>query len=351
MRERTLARAIGSAVLLVLLTLPAAAQPRYPGTSWDRAASPESMGWSADKLRAAREYAATLHTAAVMVIADGVVLDEWGETTRRFGIHSIRKSLLSALYGIEVKEGRIQLGKTLGELGIDDNEPSLTALEKRATVGDLLKARSGVYHPALYETPGMAAARPARGSYPPGAFWYYNNWDFNALGTIFEQATKTSIFEQLKTRLADPLQMEDYRVEDGSYVRGAESIHPAYPLRMTARDLARFGLLYLRDGAWRGRQVVPKAWVEESTRSYSDRGQWGGYGYMWWVAPNGGPLLTSATFKARAYMAEGASGHFVVVVPYLDLVVVHRVNTDIQGRNVSYSQFGRLMQLILDAKK
>src|SRR5262249_49301179 len=121
--------------------------------------------------------------------------------------------------------------------------------------------------------------------------------------------------------------------------------------RMTARDMARFGLLYLRGGQWQGRSIVPREWVEESTRSYSDIGQAGGYGYLWWVAPNGGPHFTSAYFTGRVYSARGAGGHYIVVVPYLDLVVVHRVNTDIQGREVSNSQFGHLIQLIIDAKK
>ena len=142
-----------------------------------------------------------------MIIVDGLVLNQWGQTTRRFRCHSIRKSFLSALYGIHVKEGRIDLSKTLQTLGIDDIDPSLTSLEKEATIEDLLKARSGVYHPALYETDAMAALRPERGSHLPGAFWYYNNWDFNALGTIFEQETKTRIFEEFQRRVADPLEM------------------------------------------------------------------------------------------------------------------------------------------------
>jgi CubicO group peptidase (beta-lactamase class C family) len=182
-------------------------------------------------------------------------------------------------------------------------------------------------------------------------FWYYNNWDFNALGSILEQATKTPIFEDFKARIADPLEMEDCRVEDGSYFRGAESIHPAYPFRMTARDMARFGLLYLRGGWWRDRAIVSREWVEESTRSYSEVGQGGGYGYLWWVAPNGGPHFTSAYFKGRVFSARGAGGHYIVVVPYLDLVVVHRVNTDVAGRFVTDAQFGHLMQLILDARR
>ncbi len=62
------------------------------------------------------------------------------------------------------------LSSTLGDLGIDDNAPSLTDIEKKATVVDLLKARSGVYHPALYETKGREAKRPKRGSHAPGTF-------------------------------------------------------------------------------------------------------------------------------------------------------------------------------------
>ena len=339
--------------LVLLLTVAggsALAQARYPGKSWDRAPAPESLGWSADKLKLARDYAATIPTAAVMVVVDGAVLDEWGETTKRFNVHSIRKSFLSALYGIHVNEGRIRLAATLAELGIDDNEPALTAVEKQATVADLLKARSGIYHAALYETPGMAMARPARGSYPPGTYWYYNNWDFNALGTIFEQLTKTTIFEDFKRRIADPLEMEDFRLEDGTYFRGKESIHAAYPLRMTARDMARFGLLFLRGGQWRDRQIVPREWVAESTRAYSNTGQTGGYGYMWWVS-SGGPHFPSAFFKGEVFSAQGAGGHHILVVPYLNLVVVHRVNTDEQGRFVTNSQFGHLVQLIMNAKQ
>ena len=235
-------------VVLTFLCPPVRSQDGYPGEKWQRASSPEELGWSSEKLKRARKYSEAIGSSAVMVIVNGLILDQWGQTTRRFRCHSIRKSFLSALYGIHVKEGRIHLSKTLHDLGIDDVEPSLTPLEKQATIADLLKARSGVYHLALYESPSMAAQRPRRGSHPPGAFWYYNNWDFNALGTIFEQETRTRIFEEFKKRVAEPLQMQDFRVKDGSYFRGPKSIHPAYPFRMSARDLARFGLLFLRGG-------------------------------------------------------------------------------------------------------
>ena len=329
---------------------PAYARKRCPGKSWDKAASVAKLGWSPKKLKEAREYAVSIGSAAVMIVEDGLVIDEWGETARKFNIHSIRKSFLSALYGIHVKEGHIRLNKTLGELGIDDNAPALTPIEKKATILDLLEARSGIYHPALYETASMKAARPPRGSHPPGTFWYYNNWDFNALGTIFERETKTKIFEELKRRIADPLEMEDYRVEDGQYFRGPDSIHPAYPIRMTARDMARFGLLFLRQGEWSGRWIVPKDWVRKSTRSYSDASGSGGYGYLWWVAVDG-RHFPDVTLADGSYSARGAGGHFIVVIPARKLVVVHRVNTDLPGRGVAAVEFGRLLRLILEAKQ
>lgn len=320
----------------------------YPGKSWTKLDAPEQLGWSLEKLKAAREYSTTIPTAAVVIVVHGQVLDEWGETTKRFNVHSIRKSLLSALYGIHVRAGRIDLSKTMADLGIDDNEPSLTPIEKKATVHDLLKARSGVYHPALYETPRMKAARPKRGSHAPGEFWYYNNWDFNVLGTVFERQTKTNLFREFKDRIADPIDMQDFRIEDCKYVAGPDSVYPAYPFRMSARDLARFGLLYLRGGAWRGNQIVPADWVKESLVSYSDAGDRGGYGYLWWIAA-GGRHLPEVKLPDGSFSARGSGGHYILVVPKLDLVLVHRVNTDIKDRAVTADQFGKLVGLVVGA--
>jgi CubicO group peptidase (beta-lactamase class C family) len=124
----------------------------------------------------------------------------------------------------------------------------------------------------------MAKARPPRGSHAPGTFWYYDNWDFNLLGTIREHATGTGIFDAFDQKIAKPIGMQDYRPQDGSYFRGEASIHPAYPIRMSARDLARFALLSLHKGNWAGRQIVPEGWVEESTRAYSRSAYGSGYG-------------------------------------------------------------------------
>ena len=320
-----------------------------PTAHWERVASPEAVGWSSEKLALARKHSLNLDTSAVMLVVNGRVLDEWGRTDERLNIHSIRKSILSSLMGPAVASGQVRLDATLAELGVDDNEPALTTSEKQATVADLLKSRSGIYHPALYETAGMAAKRPARGSHAPGSFWYYNNWDFNALNTIYEARTKTSIYNAFAQQLAQPLQMQDWRVQDGSYYTGKESLHAAYPMRMSARDLARFGLLYLRGGQWAGQQVVPAAWVRQSLEPHSDTGVEGGYGYMWWVSVDG-RHLPSIQVPAGTFSAQGYGGHMMVVVPAYDLVVVHRVNTDVASNVVSDAQFAKLLELILDAR-
>jgi CubicO group peptidase (beta-lactamase class C family) len=146
-----------------------AAGDHFPGTEWDHA-GPAQAGWSVGKLDAAQKWSELIGTTAVVIVQHGAIVAAWGETSANVSLHSARKSLLSALIGIAVAKRQIDLNETLAGLGIDDNPPSLTAEEKHATVRDLLEARSGVYHPANYETPDMAARRPPRGSHPHDTF-------------------------------------------------------------------------------------------------------------------------------------------------------------------------------------
>jgi CubicO group peptidase (beta-lactamase class C family) len=327
----------------------------YPGKHWKQIAKPEDRGWSTERLAAAKAYANSLDTAAVIVVDNGVIVSQWGATTTQFNVHSIRKSFLSALYGIAVAKGQIELNATLYQLGIDDNEPSLTPEEKQARVVDLLKARSGIYHAALYETPAMKAEKPARGSHPPRTFWCYNNWDFNALGTIYEKLTHDSIYHAFDAQIAQRIGMEDYDPKEQDYVTGPDSIHRAYPFRMTARDMARFGLLYLKGGKWHDAQLIPAQWVRDSTTAYSvadgnARDSYSGYGYLWWVAANGNHY-PHVEIPDGSFSAWGAGGHFIAVIPALNIVVVHRVNTDDPAKKVTLEQFGELLRLILAAKK
>ncbi len=343
---------ISSLTLVIILSTGSFAWQRYPGKSWDKAKTPEELGYSSEKLKKAKDFAGGVKTAAVVIITDGVILYEWGNVETKYKTHSTRKSFLSALYGNYVRKGIINIDKTMRELSIDDNPP-LTDIEKGATIRDCLKARSGIYHTALYESAGMKALKPKRHTKKPGDHWYYNNWDFNVLCTIFEQLTGKKIFEALKAEIADPIQMEHFEADDGNYFKGYESIHPAYPFIITARDMARFGLLMLRKGKWNGEQVIPEDWVEESTAYYSDAAlyQIDGYGYMWWVVKNSNKYshLPNVNLKEGAYSARGAGGHYIIVIPEYDMVFVHRVNT-YERNYVSSGDVGHMLKLVLDAK-
>jgi CubicO group peptidase (beta-lactamase class C family) len=326
----------------------------YPDKHWHKAKTPEKFGWSSEKLAEARKFSKKTDTAAVVIVDDGIVIDAWGEIKRKFQCHSMRKSLMSALIGVHVEEGKMNLSKTMEEVGIKELEPSMSPEELQATVGDLIKARSGIYIPALGESAHMRATRPKRHSHQPGTFWYYNNWDFNALGTIYQQETKTGIFKEFEKRFAVPLQMEDFDVRYCRYLNSADydngpvSPHRYYLFRVSARDLARFGLLFLREGRWRDQQIVSSEWVRESTASHSQTGPFKGYGYMWWTGSYSG-FYSNVTIKTHSYYAAGWGGHRLFVLPYRNLVIVHRVNTDRRGETVSNAQIGRLLWHILDA--
>ncbi|MFC6444494.1 serine hydrolase domain-containing protein [Shinella zoogloeoides] len=310
--------------------------------SWQKA-DPAASGWSVDGLEAAQDYAATLKPTAVMVVQDGKVIASWGDVSRKVNVASVRKSLLSALYGIAVSDGRIDLASRLADLGIDDKRPVLTAAEKQATVRDLLMARSGIYHGAAYETADIRQKRPERGSHAPGSFWFYNNWDFNALGTIYRQQTGEDIFQSFAQRIARPIGMEDFSAHDGSYSLEKSSVHPAYPFAMSARDLARFGQLFLNGGQWNGQQIVPAAWVRESTTALSQPSDHNsGYGYMWWT-------LRSDHWGQGGAFNAGYGGQVVAYVPEKRLVIVQTVDPGQNRRGIEMRDFFQLMRKIAAA--
>ena len=184
--------------VLAAQAVPALAQSAIPRSRWQ----PEGL---ATLRRKAKELG-----VRALVVTDGkdVILSE-GAVSEPSRIASVRKSLVSALYGMAAAEGRVRLDATLEEVGVEDYT-KLTPAERRVTVRDLLKARSGVYLPTSAETPAMKAARPARGSHAPGSFWYYNNWDFNVLGEIYQRMTGEGLFVAIEHRLARPLGWQDY---------------------------------------------------------------------------------------------------------------------------------------------
>ena len=327
----------------------------FPRADWQPAANVEASGWSRSRLAALQQRVTGVGSAAFMVVTRGKVVAAWGDTSGTYWSHSIRKSLLSALIGQAVAEGKLDTERTLSELGIDEKAMPLTEDERRARVIDLLQARSGVYLPAAGEIDAMRDARPKRGSHAPGTFWYYNNWDFNVLGTVFRQATGEDLFQAFDRRIARPIGMQDYRPGDGAYALEAPSEHAAFGFRLSARDLARFGVLYLHRGRWADQQLVPAAWVDASVRSYSKTGEQGspasksGYGYMWWIQVNA-QARPDLRLPDGSFTASGNGGQRLTVIPQIDSLVVNLMNTDVPGPRLGSTEWDALLADVLAAR-
>jgi len=293
-----------------------------PAADWDSAASPETAGFKSAGLAAVELKLVTLPTTALMIVADGRIAYRYGDIAQACYLASARKSVLSMLYGKYVANGTIDLDRTMGELGIDEAD-GLLPIEKTARIRDLLIASSGVYHAA--GSPGADPDTPPRGSQKPGSHFHYNNWDFNVLGAVFEKLTGKTVFAALAQDLVAPLQMQDFQLPR-QRMMGFEnqSRYLAYHLFLSARDMARIGLVMARGGNWNGQQLVPADWVRESTKlrvpaDAVGRGGGLGYGYLWWI-----PTTRTTPQWAGAFMASGQFGQFILVLPAIDMVIVHR---------------------------
>jgi CubicO group peptidase (beta-lactamase class C family) len=349
--------------LLIWLLLAAAAPAQtwvYPGRQWSSAEPPEAVGFSARRLAALTPFLESLDTSAVMAVAGGRVIYQYGDLRKISYLASCRKSVLAMLYGNYVASGEIPLDKTLRELELDD-VGGLLPREREATIEHLLTARSGVYHPA--SNPGDATdSAPPRGSQEPGTYQLYNNWDFNAAGTVFEKLTGRNLFDALESELARPIGMQDF--DRSQHRKGGDlkrSLHPDYHMHLSTRDMARIGYLMLRGGNWDGRQLIPREWVKRivslvtpvydinppSWREYGQGSLWG-YGYMWWVWDDHrreGPF-------AGAYTARGALGQYITVLPALDLVVAHKTVPERKGgrrRGVSGMHYQAILMHLVAA--
>ncbi len=337
----------------------------FPGKEWETIAKPESVGFSPAKLELLRAWLKTQNTTSMMAVTGGRVLFAYGDTAEVSKIASMRKSVLGMLFGKYVAADARVLHATVKELGLDDAEPFLP-IEERATLQDLLMARSGIYWKDA-DRDG-----PRKGSAPPGTQFSYNNWDYNAAGTAFEKIAGKPIYDALETDLAQPIGMQDF---DKSKQRKIQvipqrklSVHPEYAMYLSTRDLARLGYLMARQGMWNGVQVMPKNWSEFQTtlvtpaselwpvelRRQFARGpsRWG-YGVMWWVwdEPVG---TTSANWGhlTGSYTAMGTDGQYLTVIPGADLVISHK-NSNIDqepNRNVTMFEYMTMLQMLLAAR-
>jgi CubicO group peptidase (beta-lactamase class C family) len=286
------------------------------------------------------------HTQTFLVVRDGkVVYQGYFNQTRPDSIvtsFSVAKSFTSALIGIAIEEGAI----SSVDDPVTDYLPELAVRDvnfERVTIRDLLRMASGLEYQEMrfmllsgddplttyYPDQRCLALNNTHIDEPPGQHFQYNKYHPQLLGMILERTTGMSVTSYMQTKLWTPLGM----AYDGSWSTDSlESDFEKMETGVNARalDFAKFGQLYLQGGAWQGRQVVPQAWVAESTQPWpvdlpdyypafvADQSGGGYYGYMWWglLRPDG-----------YDFSAEGDKGQFIYVSPSKRLVIV-RNGTD-----------------------
>jgi CubicO group peptidase (beta-lactamase class C family) len=289
--------------------------------------------------------------------------ERWGKPLGRVSmtaetkhdLRSLTKSVVSALVGIAHGEGKI---KSLDDPIIrwfPEYRDLQTADRGRVTLAHVLSMTSGFEwnEEVPYNDPRNDEIRMTRDAQPlryalsrafavnPGTDFNYNGGLTHVMAAVLERATNTSIEDYAKTKLFEPLGIED--VEWMGDLAGMPAA--ASGLRLRPRDAAKIGSLYLHGGKWNGKQVLPAGWVDLSTRRQfrfrpragADAGGEFGYGYFWWYN-----CYPSAAGPIEARTAVGNGQQRIFVLPGLDMVV-----TIFAGRYNDFTTGGTLGTRIL----
>ncbi len=219
----------------------------------------------------------------------------------RVPVFSITKTVVSALVGIAIADGRLH--------GVDDRLADVLpdTPHRSITLRELLSMTAGYGRGLTFQQtdPSSLANRPLVNE--PGTTFVYDSGSSDLLAAVLSRVTGTSAAAYAQLRLFGPMGIRDARWP-GS--RGGGS-----GLVLRPRDLLAFGQMYLNGGTWNGRRIVPAAWVRTSTHAHvdvpPDQGITDAYGYDWWVDR-----------RLHVFAAHGYLGQALVVVPRLDEVVL-----------------------------
>jgi len=238
-------------------------------------------------------------------------------TSTRSPVYPVTKSVLSILVGVAIDKGYLRLEEKVSELLPEASEANVDPLVREITVRDLLTMTAGFApKPADVKigdpTSSMwrrLVARPMRDA--PGSRFAYDTYDQNLLSVMLSRAIKEDARRFAQRNLFDPLHIDNYSwaVDSEGFLIGATSLF------LTARDMAKIGVLYLEMGRWGDRRIVSSAFVSASTTKQSEGGppSNAAYGYFWWIG--------KTTTGDDAFFAYGQNDQLIYVAPKLDLVV------------------------------
>ena len=304
--------------------LPQITTAEWPTGGW-QTSTPESQGMDSRVLEAMLETVQNqnYNIDSITVIRNGyLVLDAavypYTQDTKHI-IHSCTKSIVSILIGIALDQGFIEDVQTpVLEFFPDRTASNLDSDKKALTLENLLTMTSGFKcrDSYLYRWSGLNDLRESDDwvqfmldlpmEETPGTKFEYCNGASFLLSAIITETTGLSSNEFAEINLFAPLGITDL-----SWPTNPQGINIGWgELRMLPTDMAKIGYLYLGGGVWDGEQIVPTAWVEESTRKHISATLEDSYGYQWWVDDSG------------IYLALGYAGQFIFVVPEKELVVV-----------------------------
>ncbi len=270
-----------------------------------------------------------LRTRAVVVAYKGQIVAEkyaapFDETTPLIG-WSMTKSITNALVGILVKQGKLSLEEqALASEWQDEDDP-----RKQITLEQMMRMSSGLDFDESYGNPlsdvvvmlfnSISAAHYAADkplAQPPGTKWYYSSGTSN----IISQTIREKFGGDYKSYLEFPFKSLFHRIGMFSAVMetdpGGTYVGSSFAYA-TARDWARFGLLYLQDGVWDEERILPEGWVTFSSSRTEISGR-GRYAAHFWLPAKDSP---HPELKSM-YFASGHDGQFVNIIPDYDLVVV-----------------------------
>ncbi len=288
----------------------------------------------------------TLH--CLLIVRHGYLLFErYYQGYTRYSEHylaSASKSVISALIGIALREGYIKhLDQTLSEVFPEYIVPETDPLKKKITILSLLTMTSGLVAEGsdaglLDESKHLVPSVLALPMLPqPERMFHYINSGPHLLLYLIAHTTRASIFAFVQTHLFEPLGIyprERWKITPQGWY---QDIAPRGRLLLQARDMAKFGYLYLNQGFWDGIQVVPTTYVASSTRKHSEGGLPVGtsYGYLWWITRHG---------KYRAFFASGFGGQLIYVIPALDLIIT--TTASMENSYTEHEQWEKIQQLI-----